>query len=335
MWKLVVGSPQMEEVVRLAEAVAATEATVLITGESGTGKELVARFIHQRSRRHGGPFVAINCAAIPEGLLEAELFGHERGAFTGAIRRRRGKLELAHGGTLLLDEVGEMSPKLQAKLLRVLQDHEFERLGGSGPLRVDIRVIATTNRNLRAEVRRGTFREDLYWRLNVFHLHLPPLRERPQDVLLLAKHFLRDYAERWGRQAPELSPQAQQVLLAHRWPGNVRELQNAMERALVLSQNGTIGPEHLLLDGEEDPLEPGISVREMERRLILQTLERVGGNRTRAARLLGITTRTLRNKLKEYKEYQEGENLSHPEDGGCRWDACLEEEAPGMPVCGE
>ena len=305
MWELVVGSPQMERVVRLAEAVAATEATVLITGESGTGKELVARFIHRRSRRRDGPFVAINCAAIPEGLLESELFGHERGAFTGAVRRRRGKIELAHGGTLLLDEVGEMSPKLQAKLLRVLQDHHFERLGGSCSLWADFRLIATTNRNLRAEVRRGAFREDLYYRLSVVPIHLPPLRERREDIPLLAHHFLQKYNRRRKRPVERISEEALRLMMSYDWPGNVRELENAIERALILAEGDELMPQDLPWHVQRQrPLVPSgrrCTLRKLEREYIRTVLDETRGNKLQAARILGIDRKTLYAKLRRYR----------------------------------
>ncbi len=308
--ELVAEDPATRRCVELAKTYARAEAAVLITGESGTGKEVIARLVHRHSRRADGPFVGVNCAAIPDHLLESELFGHEKGAFTGAVARRIGKFEEAHGGTLLLDEIGEMEPRLQAKLLRALQEREIDRLGGSRPVPVDIRVIATTNRDLAREVRAGRFRQDLYFRLAVLHLPLPPLRERRGDIPALARHFARRYARVNG--LPERLPDeaALEKLLAHDWPGNVRELENCMHRAVLLASGDTIGPEAIVLDGAE--LMPAPSpvattaplacrpLAEIEREAILRTLERTHGNRTRAAELLGISIRTLRDKLRRY-----------------------------------
>jgi two-component system response regulator FlrC len=305
--------PAMAKVLSLAEGVAISQATVLIQGESGTGKELLARFIHSRSPRGHRPFIAVNCAALPDGLLESELFGHERGAFTGALMRKIGKFEMAHQGTILLDEISEMNLGLQAKLLRVLQEREVDRIGGREPVQVNIRVIATTNRSLRQEVEQGRFREDLYYRLNVFPITLPPLRERPSDIPVLARHFVRATASRNGLTVPRISEAALTVLLGRLWKGNVRELENAVERAVLLAGDGGIGPEHVTVEEPARGLAPlapahtpslpaSGSLWEMERDLIMHTLDRVKGNRTHAAKVLGISIRTLRNKLREYRQ---------------------------------
>jgi len=312
--------PGMVRVLEMAEMVALSHATVLIQGESGTGKELLARFIHSRSSRAHRPFIAVNCAALPDGLLESELFGYERGAFTGALARKIGKFELAHGGTLLLDEISEMNLGLQAKLLRVLQEPEVDRIGGREPVRVDIRVIATTNRRLKVEVAQGRFREDLYYRLNVFPITLPPLRERQADIPLLANHFLTVAAARNGIPCPALAASALAVLAGRPWRGNVRELENVMERAILLASGGTIEAEHVQSEEAEQPAAPvpppagappaaregsGASLGslwEMERDLIFKTLASTKGNRTHAAKALGISIRTLRNKLREYRQ---------------------------------
>ncbi len=309
-------SPAIAKVKSLAERVARSKSTVLITGESGTGKEVVARFIHGLSPRSQGPFVAVNCAAIPDTLLESELFGYEKGAFTGAIARKPGKFELAQKGTILLDEISEMSPVLQAKLLRVLQEEEVERIGGKGPVKLDVRVIATTNRDLEEMVEKGDFREDLYYRLNVIPIALPPLRERGDDITLLARFFLERYSAENGRDFQGFTPQAINVLKSYHWPGNVRELENVVERAVVIADDKPmLEPNDLFLKGRKGEsgkekgaeISPGTTVKEMEKALILKTLEEVKGNRTKAAALLGITTRTLRNKLAEYRA--EGESF--------------------------
>jgi len=321
--------PRMEQVIKLADQVAPSNACILITGESGTGKEVMARHIHQKSKRTEQAFVAVNCAAIPDNLLESELFGHEKGAFTGAVARRVGKFEEAHGGTLLLDEVSEMDTRLQAKLLRAIQEREIDRVGGSKPIQVDIRVIATSNRDLVAEVKAGTFREDLLYRLNVVNLKLPPLRERPADVSLLADHFVTKYAKANGVPAKPLSQPAVQALKSHPWPGNVRELENTLHRAVLLATEAEITPEAIVLpDGSRPGQVEGMSVSavaggiasgeagtgadnealvgrtvaEVEQRLILDTLNHCLGNRTHAANILGISIRSLRNKLKAYTE---------------------------------
>jgi len=310
----------MAHVVKLAQQIAPSDASVLITGESGTGKEVLARYVHARSNRARGPFISVNCAAIPEALLESELFGHEKGAFTGAIARRIGKFEEANGGTLLLDEISEMDVRLQAKLLRALQERVIDRVGGARPVPVDIRIIATSNRNLAEVVRDGTFREDLLFRLNVVNLKLPPLRERPADVLELAQHFVKLYSQANGVPVRPLSADARRQLSLGRWPGNVRELENTMHRAVLMASGDEIGADAILSpDGVRlDQSKPaavahaafaaeavtrslvGRTVAEVERDLILETLKHCLGNRTHAANILGISIRTLRNKLNEY-----------------------------------
>ncbi len=306
--------PAMLRVFEIAESVASSRAPVLIEGESGTGKELLARFLHERGSRRTKPFVAVNCAALPRELLESELFGHERGAFTGAITRKTGKFELANGGTILLDEVSEMEFGLQAKLLRVLQEYEVDRVGGSAPVPVDVRVVATTNRRMRELVDRGKFREDLFYRLMVVPLTLPPLRERRGDVDLLADHFLQRYGS-----GHRLSPEARAALQVRPWPGNVRELEHTIERAVLLARGAVIEPTDLEDAGAAPPRLglgslTGLTMREMERRLIVETLRHTNNNRTQAAKMLGISIRTLRNKLAEYR--QRGEPLDAPLGAG-------------------
>lgn len=302
---LLTQDPGMLRLLKTAEVVAAGQTSILIEGESGTGKELLARFIHEHSPRAHRPFIAINCAAVPDSLLESELFGYEKGAFTGAAARKAGRFELAHTGTLLLDEVSEMHLSLQAKLLRVLQEREVDLLGGKGPISLDIRVIATTNRPLWEEVKAGRFREDLYYRLNVFPLRLPPLRQRLVDIPLLADHFIQKGSAKNQKSVLSISPEALSRLMSQEWRGNIREFENVMERAVLLSDRGIITPDHLLFEESSEPTDPpsprSTTVWEAERDLILETLERVGGNRTYAARLLGISIRTLRNKLREYR----------------------------------
>jgi len=312
---LIHGPGPMEKVIALADQIAPSDASVLIVGESGTGKELIARQIHQKSKRANERFVSVNCAAIPENLLESELFGHEKGAFTGAVARRIGKFEEASGGTLLLDEISEMDPHLQAKLLRAIQEREIDRVGGNQPVKVDIRVIATTNRDLAEEVRAGRFREDLLFRLNVFTLELPPLRERREDIALLAEHFAVKFAELNALPARPLEPAALETLCAHHWRGNVRELENTMHRAVLLAEGDTIGAPAIMISdalgaaADDDGAAPadasamvGRTVADVERDLILNTLEHCLGNRTHAANILGISIRTLRNKLKLYTD---------------------------------
>ncbi len=309
----------MAECLKLADQVAPSDASILVTGESGTGKELIARYLHEKSRRSDQRFVALNCAAIPENLLESELFGHEKGAFTGAVARRIGKFEEASGGTLLLDEISEMDPRLQAKLLRAIQEGEVDRIGGAKPVKVDIRIIATTNRDLETEVANKNFREDLYFRLNVVNLRIPPLRERPKDIPVLATHFIKKYAEANGMDPLPLSREAEKQIISHAWPGNVRELENTMHRCILLASGKEIGTEALLLNdrgatGISTPANGnggnggdvaglvGRTVADVERELIIDTLQHCIGNRTHAANILGISIRTLRNKLKQYNE---------------------------------
>ncbi len=324
--------PAMKSVLRLADQIAPANASVLITGESGTGKEVLARYLHSRSKRATKQFISLNCAAIPESLLESELFGHEKGAFTGAISRRIGKFEEAHGGTLLLDEISELHPRLQAKLLRAVQEREIDRVGGAKPIKVDIRLLATSNRDLEEAVRDGSFREDLYFRLNVVTITLPALRDRPQDIEVLAEHFVAKYADANAMATPALSPEVRELLRGHAWRGNVRELENAMHRAVLLSQDDVIVPDSLLLAGAslgangaegaaqpangsdpaQDPQQDGAgngphglvgkTVADVERGLIIDTLQHCLGNRTHAANILGISIRTLRNKLKLYSQ---------------------------------
>lgn len=326
--------PATAQVIKLADQIAPSDASVLITGQSGTGKEVMARYLHAKSRRASGSFVAVNCAAIPENLLESELFGHEKGAFSGAVARRVGKFEEANGGTLLLDEVSEMDPRLQAKLLRAIQEREIDRVGGAKPVKVDVRIIATSNRNLRDSVKKGEFREDLYYRLNVVNIALPSLAERPADILPLAEHFVTKYTEANGLPVRPLSKEAIAVMQGYHWPGNVRELENTMHRAVLLAGGDAIGPEAILLTETPKPTSAaasapapateapheapagaggmvGRTVADVERDLIIDTLGHCLGNRTHAANILGISIRTLRNKLKQYTD----EGFSVPAPG--------------------
>jgi two-component system response regulator HydG len=298
-------SSAMQKLYRTARQVASARATVLITGESGTGKGELARAIHAKSPRAKGPFVPVHCSALAESLLESELFGHEKGSFTGADKRRIGRFEQANGGTLFLDEVGEISPSTQVKLLRVLQERTFERVGGNDPITVDVRLVAATNRDLAADVQEGRFREDLFYRLNVIHLEMPPLRMREGDVLLLASHFLHRFATDNQKRIEGFTDGARSKLIAYRWPGNVRELENAIERAVVLCEGTQIDAEHLPVG--EMPLTksgsiriPGMTMGEIERHAILTTLEAVGGSTTRAAEMLDISVRTIQYRLHEY-----------------------------------
>ncbi|MCC6558404.1 MAG: sigma-54-dependent Fis family transcriptional regulator [Polyangiaceae bacterium] len=301
---LIGASPAMQKVYRVARQVAAARATVLITGESGTGKGELARAVHAKGPRAKAPFVALHCAALAESLLESELFGHERGAFTGADKRRIGRFEQAHGGTLFLDEVGEIPMATQVKLLRVLQERTFERVGGNEPIQVDVRLIAATNRDLAADVQEGRFREDLYYRLNVVHIDMPPLRVRDTDVLLLANHFLRRFSSENKRKIEGFSDRARAKIVAHRWPGNVRELENASERAVVLCDGPLIEEEHLPIDvapvAKGAVRIPGATMAEIERYAILATLEATNGSTTRAAEMLDISIRTIQYRLHEY-----------------------------------
>ncbi|HNC24614.1 MAG TPA: sigma-54 dependent transcriptional regulator [Opitutaceae bacterium] len=325
---LVGRSPAMQRLRQLIDRVAPTDATVLVTGESGTGKEMIAREFYRRSPRRGQPFIKVNCAAISENLIESEFFGHERGAFTGATERREGRFELANHGTLLLDEVSEIPPSLQAKLLRVLQEREFERVGGNRTIKVNVRIIATSNRDLLSYVEKGDFRQDLYYRLNVFPVQVPPLRDRADDVLVLADHFLRRFARKHGVKVTGLSDSARAAVNAYRWPGNVRELQNTIERAVILSESGrpvtaaALGlPGDLAMADLPVPAEPAapepaaganpdvtgehggvLRLDELEKQAIKAALRQTGGNRTQAAAALGISIRTLRNKLQEYRD---------------------------------
>ncbi len=330
-------SAPMRSLVKTILQVAPSRATVLLLGESGTGKERVAQAIHEASTRRDGPFVKVHCAALAETLLESELFGHERGAFTGAAARREGRFKLAHGGTLLLDEISEVPPSMQVKLLRVLQEREFERVGGNETLEVDVRILAATNRDLTAMVREGRFREDLFYRLNVVSLALPPLRARREDVMLLADHFLRRYSRDAGHELRGFTPEARSMLMAYAWPGNVRELENTIERAVVLSGGDLIGEEHLCLPGVAfqprsdahasydgaiarfsrapqplaapqgfegfgpPPVVPGATLEELERYAILSTLEVCGGSTHKAADLLGVSVRMIQYRLREYR----------------------------------
>jgi DNA-binding NtrC family response regulator len=324
---MIARDPSMQAVIGLADQVAPSEASILITGESGVGKEVIARYLHAKSRRASKPFISVNCAAIPENLLESELFGHEKGAFTGALARRVGKFEEASGGTLLLDEISEMDARLQAKLLRAIQEREIDRVGGSKPVKVDIRILATSNRDLAQAVRDGTFREDLLYRLNVVNIRLPPLRERPGDIAPMAEFFGKKYAAANGVPVRPLSAQARARLISHKWPGNVRELENAMHRAVLLSTGAEIEefairlPDGAPMAGGSNAA-PGAetaraasmaaeavsrgfvgqTVAAVEQQLIIDTLSHCLGNRTHAANILGISIRTLRNKLKEYSD---------------------------------
>ena len=336
---LVSADPAMEAVIKLADQVARSEASILITGESGVGKEVMARYLHAGSKRADRPFISVNCAAIPDNLLESELFGHEKGAFTGAVARHIGKFEEANGGTLLLDEISEMDARLQAKLLRAVQEREIDRVGGSKPVKVDIRILATSNRDLVQAVKEGAFREDLLYRLNVVNLRIPSLRDRPGDVIAMAEFFVKKYAAANGVAERPLSAEAKRRLAAHRWPGNVRELENAMHRAVLLAVGPEIDVDAIRLpDGQ--PLSSGShgaasdagvagraahvadavtrahvgqTVAQMEKTLILDTLSHCLGNRTHAATILGISIRTLRNKLNEYAD--EGTSIPAPQSG--------------------
>ncbi|RJQ82972.1 MAG: sigma-54-dependent Fis family transcriptional regulator [Desulfobacteraceae bacterium] len=310
--QIVTRTPAMQALLDVARQIAPSSATVLIQGESGTGKELIAKYIHLHSERRHHRFVAMNCAALPENLAESELFGHEKGAFTGALQRKCGKFEQAHNGTLLLDEIGEMSLPLQAKLLRVLQEREVDRIGGQKPVPVNVRVIATTNRDLGQLVCEERFRKDLYYRLRIIPLMLPPLRERQQDIPLLVDHFVRKFGDCEKQSLPQFTAAALAKMVQWPWPGNVRELENTIERALLICNQPSVGPEYLLLDElSKNPIPAhkaqlvGMTVKELEERLILHTLKHVNQNRTHAAEMLGISIRTLRNKLREYRQEED------------------------------
>lgn len=331
--------PAMRHVVKLAEQVSASNASILITGESGTGKEVVAKFVHQNSLRAAKPFISVNCAAIPENLLESELFGHEKGAFTGALQRRIGKFEEADGGTLLLDEISEMDVSLQSKLLRAIQERVIDRVGGSKPVPVDIRILATSNRNLKEAVRQGHFREDLLYRLNVVNLAIPALRARPDDIIALARHFVAKYSSANGIMERPISDDAERLLQGNSWPGNVRELENTIHRAVLIATNAEIGVEAIMMPDGSDISDPmvgvgrddvarqaaltaeavtrtlvGTPLADVERDLILDTLDHCLGNRTHAANILGISIRTLRNKLRLYME----DGMDVPQPGEIR-----------------
>jgi two-component system, response regulator FlrC len=331
--ELIYSDDAMARVVKLARQVAGSDASVMITGDSGTGKEVLARFVHSHSNRAKKPLICVNCAAIPDTLLESELFGHEKGAFTGAIARRVGKFEEANGGTLLLDEISEIDVRLQAKLLRAIQERVIDRVGGTRPVAIDIRILATSNRNLSEAVRDGSFREDLLFRLNVVNLKIPPLRERPADVIELAQYFVRKYAAANGVPPRPLSSEARHTLTINYWPGNVRELENTMHRAVLMATGSEIGPEAILTpDGvriDQQKATPAVAhaafaaeqvsrglvgrtIAEVERDLILETLKHCLGNRTHAATVLGISIRTLRNKLNEYS----ADGMPVPPPGG-------------------
>jgi DNA-binding NtrC family response regulator len=337
--ELVYRDGAMAQVIKLAQQIAPSDASVLITGESGTGKEVLARYVHARSSRARGPFIPVNCAAIPEHLLESELFGHEKGSFTGAIARRIGKFEEATGGTLLLDEISEMDVRLQAKLLRAIQERVIDRVGGTKPVPVDIRILATSNRDLGEAVRTGIFREDLLFRLNVVNLKIPALRDRPADVIELAQHFAKIYAHANGVPLRPLSEQAKQRLVSNRWQGNVRELENTVHRAVLLATGDEIGADAILSpDGSQiDPSKPaavahatlaaeavtralvGRTMADVERDLIMETLKHCLGNRTHTANILGISIRTLRNKLNEYSN--DGVPVPPPPNSGAEFRA--------------
>lgn len=328
---MIATDPAMKSVVAVADKVAPSEATILITGESGTGKEVMSAYIHRKSKRTNGPFIAINCAAIPESLLESELFGHEKGAFTGAVSRRLGKFEEASGGTLLLDEVTEMHPSLQSKLLRAIQEREITRIGNNDPVKVDVRIIATSNRNLEEAVSQGQFREDLYFRLNVVNIRLPALRERKTDIVPLSQFFLDKYAELNGVPKKQLSDESKTKVTGHHWRGNIRELENTMHRAVLVSMENEIEPAAINIQGSMAQVPSahathapetatskvaapaiqnpggvenlvGRTIADVERDMIINTLDHCLGNRTHAANILGISIRTLRNKLTQYKD---------------------------------
>ena len=303
--RTITADSQMLDILKMVSFIAPTDSTVLVQGESGTGKELIARAVHENSLRSRGPFIPVNCAALPEALLESELFGYERGAFTGANTRRIGRLEMANGGTILLDEVSEMTKACQAKLLRAIQEREVIRMGGGQPIKLDVRIVATTNKVLSEEVDNGNFREDLFFRLFVLPVYLPPLRERKDDVPLLAQYFAQRFCDRMRKKTKTISPKALELLKSYTWPGNVRELEGTMERAVALSQKDVIAPADLIFTGRRRAsnyiaLEIGTSLQDVEREFILRTLEKTDGNKKRTADILGITSKTIRNKLRKY-----------------------------------
>jgi DNA-binding NtrC family response regulator len=309
---IITKNSEMNRLLKEAGEIANSQASIFIQGESGTGKELFARYIHRKSGRKDRPFVAVNCAALPETLLESELFGHEKGAFTGAITRKKGKFEIANHGTILLDEISEMDFQLQSKLLRVLQEREIDRVGGVGPITVDVRVIATTNRDIEIQMEEGKFREDLYYRLNVIPIHLPPLRERRDDISLLANYFIEKYNRLDGRAVKGLTKEAEDALSQMPWKGNVRELENVIERAILMCKGDHIEEAGLLMKGkakkQDDPghlFMPTVPLKEMEKKAIFQALDHTNGNRTHAAEILGISVRTLRNKMNDYRKTME------------------------------
>lgn len=307
---MIANDPAMKKLLQMADKFAPSDATIFITGESGTGKEVMSRYIHNKSKRANGPFVAINCAAIPEGLLESELFGYEKGSFTGAVARKIGRFEMANGGTLLLDEISEMHPSLQAKMLRALQEKEIDRVGGKAPIKIDTRIIATSNRDILSYVESGNFRKDLYFRLNVAPISIPALRDRPGDIIPLAQFFLDKYAEESGFQKKTFSEEAKEKMLAHRWEGNIRELEHAMHRAILLSVEDQVEPDAIPLDeSKSEPQQkdvetntesPGGTLADMERQMILNTLDQTLGDQNNAAKILGISLRILQNKMKQY-----------------------------------
>jgi len=321
---LVTQDPKLLDILKLARKVASSRSTILIQGESGTGKELLAAYIHEHSGHKDEPYVAVNCAALPDTLAESELFGHEKGAFTGAVNRKMGKFELAKQGTVVLDEISEMTLPLQAKLLRVLQEREIDRVGGSGPVPMHARVVAISNVDLKKAVTDGKFREDLYYRVNVVPFTIPPLRERKGDIPLLAGHFLEKYSEMNQQDMMQISDAAMAQLANNHWKGNIRELENTIERAVLIGNGSKLMPEHFILDSIDSerhsrtavPMKAGMTVREMERQLISRTLDEVNDNRTRAAELLGISIRTLRNKLREYKQELENSQAKAVQQSG-------------------
>lgn len=302
---IVAESPAMRKIIADVERIAKSNANVLITGESGTGKEVIAQLIHTHSTRSNRPFIKVNCAAVPETLIESEFFGHEKGAFTGATSVHRGRFEVANGGSMLLDEITEVPLGLQAKLLRVIQEHEFERVGGIRPIKTDVRIISTSNRNMEEAIANHKMREDLFYRLNVMPIFLPPLKDRKEDILPLAEYFIVKFSQDNHKEPVKLAKASRDILQAHNWPGNVRELANILERAVVLNNSGIIQPEELILQREKGPLlegkTDGMTLQQLEKKLIIETLQKMNNNRTKTAEQLGISVRTLRNKLHEYK----------------------------------